>query len=532
MNPQALAVLWAQYRTLRNFYPRGGRGGLIFTIAIGVLWYGLWMVAAVAIGMLLAESRDRQLVYRFLAPGLMLSFLYWQIIPILMVSAGASLEMRRLRVYPIPHSQLFALEVLLRVTTAVEMLLMVGGAWTGVLLNPALPRWCAVAFLPFVLFNLFVATGVRDLITRMLAWRRFREIAVFLLVMFAALPQFVLSRGLQDKVKLNLEGIPALVWPWSATARLITGDWAWQNWAALVGWLAIGYAFGRWQFERGLRFDEEAARAIGEPAKGAPRTERLFRFPGRLLPDPVGALVEKEVRSLIRSPRFRLVFLMGFSFGLLIWLPMTFGRRSGGVMQSHFLVLVFAYSLMLMSEVSIWNVLGFDRGAAQLYWLTPVRTVHVLVAKNIAAAIFCTLEMLIITAVCLLFRVPVTLATFVESLLVCFILLVFLTAAGNLSSLCYPRPVDPNQNWKRSSATRFQAMLLILYPIMALPFAFAYVARYAWEAEWAFYAVLAVTAALAAIVYGLCLESALRVAAGRKEQILAALGQGSGPISA
>ena len=45
-----------------------------------------------------------------------------------------------------------------------------------------------------------------------------------------------------------------------------------------------------------------------------------------MLADRFGVLVEKDIRFLSRAPRFRLVFLMGFTFGLLIWLPLAFGR--------------------------------------------------------------------------------------------------------------------------------------------------------------------------------------------------------------
>jgi hypothetical protein len=32
----------------------------------------------------------------------------------------------------------------------------------------------------------------------------------------------------------------------------------------------------------------------------------------------MGAIVEKELRSLARTPRYRMVFVMGFSFGLMV----------------------------------------------------------------------------------------------------------------------------------------------------------------------------------------------------------------------
>lgn len=533
MSEQARAILWAQWRTLRNFGPRSGRAGLIFSTLISAIWYSLWILVAVAVALLMKESRDSAMLYRFLAPGLFLAVLYWQLIPVLMASAGLSLELRRLRVYPIPRRQLFTIEVMLRVTTASEMLLLLLGAAVGLLLNPAFPVWNAFAFFPYVLFNLFLSAGIRDLLTRLLAYKRFRELALLALVLLAGLPQLVVMMGVPGHIRGVIQSLPALPWPWTATARMVTGEWTYANAGAMIGWLALSYFFARRQFERGLAFDEQAARA--ESAKATKReswVDWIFHLPGKVFPDPLAAMVEKELRSLIRSSRFRMVFLMGFSFGLLVWLPMAFGARGNGVLQQHYLVFVSAYALLLLSEVCIWNVFGFDRTAAQLYWLTPVRPAIVLASKNLAAGLFSLLEWAIIAVICFVFRFPLRPAMVVESFAVCLLLLVFLAAIGNLSSLYFPRPVDPNQNWKRSAAVRFQILLLLLYPLIAVPFVFAYLARYAWESDWAFYGVLGATGLLAAICYGLSLESAARLVRERRETILGLLASGGGPVSA
>ena len=46
---------------------------------------------------------------------------------------------------------------------------------------------------------------------------------------------------------------------------------------------------------------------------------------------------------------------MGFSFGLLIWLPLAFrgGQESDGFFAQNYLTIVSAYALMLLGEVSI-----------------------------------------------------------------------------------------------------------------------------------------------------------------------------------
>ncbi|MBL8175234.1 MAG: hypothetical protein JNK48_11240 [Bryobacterales bacterium] len=528
---QALAILWAQFRALRNIYPRTGKASMAFSLLLTVVWYGLWVFAAVAVALVIEETKDIQSLERFLTPALLLSMLYWQVIPVLMVTAGASLEMRRLRVYPIPHGQLFQLEVMLRLSTAVEMLLLLLGAEVGILMNPALPARYALALVPFVVANVYLSAGIRDLLTRLLAWKRFREALMLFVVLLAAVPQVMLHTGVGEEYRKYFTLSQYAIWPWTATARLFIGDWAAWNWVVMFAWMAIGYAFGRWQFERGLRFDEEAARAHGNEASASSAWyQAAFDLPARFLPDPIGALVGKELRSLARSPRFRIVFLMGFSFGLLIWLPMAFGRR-GGIMAEYFLPFTAAYSVMLLSEVTIWNLLGFDRSAAQLYWLAPLPTRSVFVAKNLVTTIAVTLEFFIISTICLLFRLKVQPLMVVQAYFACLVFQTFLISIGNVASLLYPRPVDPNESWKRSSATRFQAMLLLVYPFLAAPIVFAFYAQTTWESPWAFFGVMAFLAAVAALCYGYSLERAVQLAGERKEKILTSLAQGGSPVA-
>lgn len=533
MNRQAWAILWAQYRTMRNFYPRSGISGLILTTVINVIWYGLWVVGAYGVALVLKDTRDHTLLFAILSPGLLLACLYWQVVPVLMASAGMSLQMRRLRVYPIPHQQLFNLEVMLRVSTAVEMLVIVVGAFIGACLNPTLRPWYALSLVPFVLFNLFLSAGIRDFITRLLGWRRIREAVTILAVLLAAIPQIALRNGMPTTWKTSFQSSLAWPLPWVSASHALSGISTWVDWVSLLVWVTAAYGFGRWQFERSLRFDQESARSAGdEGAKENTLIEGFFRLPGRVLPDPIGAMVEKEIRSLIRSPRFRLLFIMGFSFGLLIWLPMMFGRKQASAMAAYFLVVICAYAITLLSEVLIWNMLGFDRSAAQLYWLAPMRPRALVLAKNLTAMLFVFLQIVIITVVCVVVRLPVDLRMFLDTVLVCMLLMMLLMAVGNYSSLRFPRPVDPRESWRRSAATKFQALLVLVYPFLSLPFAFAYYARTVWEAQWPFYTVVGFVAIAACTAYSLSLDYAEKVAGRDRERILTQLSQGEGPMTA
>ena len=531
---QARAIVWAQWRTVRNYLPRTNRGGAIFSGIMTTVWYGAFAYLAALAGFLLSRPEEISDMRAVLPPALLLCFLYWQLIPVLMASMGSSLDIRKLLVYPIPSRELFTLEVLLRASTGIEMLLLLIGAAAGLWLNPRIPAWAPLGLLPFVLLNLLCSAGVRDLLVRLLARKRVREVVVFLFVLAAALPQLLLVTGGRFRVLRQLfSGESSPWWPWTATARLSQGEFSWLSAGVLTSWTAAAYLFGRWQFERGLRFDSSEASARSAPsARAASRLEWWYSLPNALLRDPLAALVEKELRFLSRAPRFRLVFLMGFSFGLLIWAPMAFGRVNARstLISDNYLMVVSVYALLLLSDVLFWNCFGFDRSAVQAYFLAPLKTSTILLGKNLAAVAFVALEITGIATVCVLLRLPVSALKILEAVSVTCVVMLLIMSIGNLSSLYNPRPVNPSKSFRTSASGRTQAMLMLAFPISLLPVALAFLARYAFDSEWALFGVLLFGAVLGAIVYGYSMSAAVQAAEQRKERIITALSQGQGPI--
>ena len=530
---QTWAIVWAQWRSSRNRFFRTNRGGAAFTTVLAVIWYGGFCYLAVMVAFLLSSPSETTSLRGVMPAALLVCFLYWQLIPVLTASMGSSLDLRKLLVYPIPRRELFGIEVVLRTSTNVEMLLLLLGAGIGLLLNSKLPFWAPLALVPFVVLNLFCSAGVRDLLVRLLARKRVREIVVFLLVLAAALPQALLLGGSRGRLRTFLGGTPWVGWPWTATARLSFGEFSWLSFAALLGWLAAAYVFGRWQFERGLNFDLSEATARSAPsARAASRLEWWYKLPNLFLRDPLAALVEKELRFLTRTPRFRLVFMMGFSFGLLIWLPMSFGPRASqfSFITHNYLALVSVYALLILSDALFWNCFGFDRGAVQLYYSAPVKMSLVLAGKNVAAVLFVVLDISAVTAVCALLRLPLSALQIPEAIAVTCVVTLFVLAIGNLSSFYNPRAVDPQKSFRSGASARAQAMLTLAFPIALLPVGLAYLARYAFDSEWALFAALLGGAGLGAIVYAYSMGSAVRASAERKEAIIAALSRGEGPI--
>jgi ABC-2 type transport system permease protein len=530
---QASAIVWAQWRSTRNHLPRANVAGLIFTGVLTAIWYGVFAYLAVLAGILLSRPAELDAFHKLLPAALLICFVYWQVIPVLLTSMGASLDLRKLLVYPIPKQALFIVEVILRISTGVEMLLLLTGAFIGLLRNPVIPFWAPFSLTLFVLFNLFCSTGIRDLLVRLLAHKRVREMVIFLVVIAAALPQLMLFRGSQTRVRQFFGGEPSALFPWTATARLALGEFSWMRLGVLLAWTAAAYAFGRTQFERGLRFDAKEASSRGSSSlRRVSRLEWWYQLPNAVFRDPLAALIEKELRFLSRAPRFRLVFLMGFSFGLLIWAPIAFGRLSAerSFLTDNYLTMVSIYALLLLSDALFWNCFGFDRGAAQVYFLVPVKMSTVLAGKNLAASFLVLMEITAIALVCALLRLPLSGRRILEAFSVTCVITLFILAVGNMSSLYNPRAVNPVKAMKTAASSRSQALMMLAFPITLAPVALAFLARYAFDTEWAFFGVLLFGGVVGVLVYVYSMQSALRAAASRREQIIGALSSGEGPI--
>lgn len=535
MPAQVRAILWAQFRTLLNFRRGESASGWILPAFMMLLWYGAWTALAAFASSLCANPAVWPFLKTALPAALLFICLYWQLAPLMAASLGASLDLKKLLVYPVPHRHLFGIEVLLRISTCLEMLLLVAGIAIGLARNPLLPHPAAgAAFGPFVLFNLLVAAGLRNQLERLMARRRIREVAVLLLVLAAALPQVLVVTGLPPFLRNLFHGGYLGWWPWSVTARLALGEVTPWTLGALLAWTALAWIFGRVQFERNLRFDFQAAESTGKTASaGRSRLEPFYRLPALVLSDPLAAIVEKELRSLSRSPRFRLVFIMGFTFGLLIFLPVFLRARSEGSfsISADHLAMLGAYALLLLGDVAFWNVFGFDRSAAQVYFLLPVRISRVLVAKNIATAIFVFLEMAAITLVWTAARLPLAPLKILEAFAAVGVLALYLMASGNLSSIYYPRPVNPEKSTGAGSAARTRLLLLLIYPAAALPVLLAYGARYAFRSDGAWWIVLSLVAAAGAGFYWVALDTAVTKVEERKDRLMQVLGRSEGPLA-
>jgi ABC-2 type transport system permease protein len=531
---RAWMVLWAQWRSWRN---ANKIAWLMWTAS--AIWWGMFAFGGVSIGLLLSRPEAVELTTA-LAGGLLVVSLWTQAVPLMLATSGMSIDLQKIKMYPIPSNELFAIEVLLRVSTSIETMLLVMGAAAGLLFNPALSGWRFLGVLAFLLFHLLLGVGLRDFVVRVLGRRKLRTVFTLLFVAFFLLPRFLMPRGSAGREWIRAQMASAwwdhALLPWSATARIFTGPEPWVSTLTMVGWLMIAGVFALWQFRRTLAFDPDAASSAGSGAGVEPtrsgRLAALTSLPSRMFGDGIGVLVEKEFRYMARSPRFRMLLLMSCGLGLLMASNYARNASPGPHWgRPDFLVLAAAYSLLMLGQVAVWNAFGMDRSAAQFYFVAPLRIERVMMAKNIAGALLVLFGVSITAGAARLLQFPVTAMSWAEALSVTVTTAVFLFAGGNYLSVRNPVPIDPESAMRQRAASGVQAMFVFVYPLLFLPTALAYLARWEFESHAAFYGVLAVMTTLGAIAYWVSMDSIGPYAEQHKEKMLATLSARQDPVS-
>lgn len=492
-------------------------------------WYAAWGALATGVAFLLTQPESRLWVGRFLPLALFFVFLYWQLAPLVLASQGASLDLRRLLPFPISTGRLFAMETALRLSACGEIVLVTAGAAAGLgFYRPAVAYKPVGSLALFAIFNLLVGVGLRRQMERWLARRRLRELVVLLAVLAAALPQLLLAVGAPAQLQSAVDWLQAPWWPWSAAGRLAAGGGSGIQWLALFFWTALAGGYGWWQFTCSLQLSAPAARV--ESSMRSPfKLSSVGQLLSGRLKDPFGALVEKEFRSYLRSPRFRLLFIMGFSFGILIFLPMLIRGGSAAPYQP---ALVCAYALLLLGDVLFWNIFGADRSAIQLYFLAPVSLRTVIAAKNLAAAVLVLLEFTGVVAVYSLLRLPAGAGRILEAYLGPGILSLYMFAAGNLTSVVRPVPVSPERTTGSASSALVRILLILLVPLLAAPVVLAYVVRIVSGSRMSFYLMLGMAALGGVLFYWFSLGAAAQKAEKDRERMVGLMQAGPGLLHA
>ncbi|HVW83249.1 MAG TPA: hypothetical protein VHB50_01145 [Bryobacteraceae bacterium] len=526
------AILRAQFLSMRL---RVGtrRGSAAFSAITGLIFYGVWAFIASGALLFFASPAQAPWFVPVLTSGLLFVMLYWQVAPVISASFGASLDLRKLLAYPIPHRTLFLIEILLRITTCAEMLILLGAVVIGLLRNPlygmrAAPYIVSGAVL-FIVTNILLSAGARNFLQRLFVRTKLREVMIFVLAFAGLAPQFIIFMNVR-KTSLLRFAPSQVAWPWAAAGRLMLRDPIALSGLIALAWLAAALVFSRWQFERTIRADSTVTSGrVEHPSRDGGFTDRLFRLPSRFLPDPLAAIAEKELRTLARIPRFRLVYAMSCFFGLVLYFPSMRRPHHDSFFQQNALPIMALYGLLMLGQISYWNAFGFDRSATQGYFSWPIRFRDVLIAKNITVVVLLIPQILIVALIGRAARMPVTPAKIVETIVVMIISALYWLSMGNICSVRIPRALDPDKMNQMSN--KMQALTIWSAPFLLLPLALAYWSRWFFESELIFIGIMIVAAIVGGIFYWVGLDSAVTTALRRRESMLMELSRSEGPLS-
>ncbi|MCB9382997.1 MAG: hypothetical protein H6509_00160 [Bryobacterales bacterium] len=539
------ALLSLQWRTISNsFHDHAERRGLWVSVLLSVVWYGLWggvAVVCATVPMLIGAQDVRQAL-----PGVLLFVLgYWQLSPLVTLSLGISLEMRKLAFYPVSVPTLFLVECLLRLWTGLEMILVLTGVFVGLaLVDRGEIGRLAAALALFVAFNMLFSAGMRNMVERIFQKRMLRETVLVLMVTLTVLPQMLVFserfRDFSHELLRNDAVLPVWALPSSVCAAIALGQAGWFEVAVACGFVVGAGVFGYFMFRSSCRLTSASTAGEQAPRVRASKTRESWfgRFIRRIsapFPDPLGALVEKEIKYLWRSPRFRLPFFMGFTFGVIAWTPILY-RMEGDIgdwMKGGAVSFVSLYAMLLLGPVLFLNRFGFDRAAARFYFWMPVTFEELLAAKNIATAAFAFFETAAVAVMCWIAGLPVGPWALFEAMAVTTIALFYLQSVGNHMSVRFPIASNPDRVSRAGQGHGLRgAVQFLLFPLSLTPVFAAFVWRFLFDSQAGFVWILLAAAILGGLIYWASFLNAAAYATNSRELFLGHLSRGEGPLAA
>jgi ABC-2 type transport system permease protein len=386
------------------------------------------------------------------------TFLWWQVIPILVAGFGANFEFRNLLRFPLSLRAFYILGLGYGFAdfAAVSSLcwiasMLVATAVGRVQLLPVM----MVASLLFVLVNVTMERLIGSWLEKIFANRRARELLVGLFVLSMVSMNFLNlamqhwgGRGSRPKILHLVAYFSWLPGSLAGNAVAAASDADTQSLALTVGgllvWLgaASGLLWIRYRAQYlGEELSESAAPSAGK--RGPRRRSVSLGLPG-FLPPPVAGVMRKEFHYLTRN---------GFSFLALIIPPimvifftMEFAGnnsqiREHGLAPQLFFPAAMAYLILILLSPA-YNSFAFEGHGIQSYFLAPVRMRDVLVGKNLFLVSVVAVELVISLGV-LVWRIGFPgLPLFLSTITAAAFAVMGQLAIANWSALSFPKKME------------------------------------------------------------------------------------------
>jgi ABC-2 type transport system permease protein len=535
------AIAWLRWRLFINAL-RTTRGQLellsriLVTILFSILAFGGAFGLAFLSYVSLSAGKPQMLSIFF-----WMIFAFWQVFPLMSAAFSSTTDSSDLLRFPLSYSSYFLVRL---AYGAFDPAVAIGSLWTlGIVVGVsaakvALFPWATLAAVAFILFNIFLAQMIFAWVERWLARRRSREIMGVLFILLMLCFQFAapLAAHFEGRAQPGFKRFVDILVPiqqvfppgLAADSILQAIDpkflTAFSSLALLAGYtLVIAYLLDvrlTAQY-RGENLSEVPAASSGGNARELRPGWGLSGFSA-----PVAAVLEKEVRCLLRSGPMLFALIMPMVMLVLFRVGAMDSARRQMPLFNRSSDLAFpvaaAYGILALTNL-IYNNFGGDAAGIQFFYASPVRFRDIVLAKNLVHSGILAFEALLAwTAVAVLYRGPsleVTIATIAALLFVAPINF----AVGNLLSIYSPRRVD-YAKFGRQRASQLPALLS-----MAVQFSLVGIAAGAfWLASslgnfWMATLLLLVLAGISFTIYRMILNRIDELAMEKRETMVAEL---------
>ena len=414
-------------------------------------------------------------------------FLVWQLLPIFIGAFTADFDFRNLLRFPLrfPAFYIISLAYGLFDFAAIMALTWLVAIGVGIgLARPALLPWTLLILTGFAAVNLLLSRTVFSWLERLLGQRGTRE-KFFMIFIFMALGmQFVgiaadrwsnLSIPYVRQLKPLLQSMPpglaglgleaaARATPgYSGFAAAATAALSLAVYGAVFGLLLRRRLIGQY---RGEELGESEAPKAVEKTSSVSASIFSSSFFTSFLPGPAAAMVEKELRYLVRNgPQLMTVAipLVMVAFFSMSWsnprLTPGFLQRSPDLMLPSLV----GYALLVLAPFAL-NSFAYDGRGIQILLAAPVRFRDVLMGKNIALGGVLVMEGFVMWGMVTVLREPPRIATVAATLFMLLFAIFLNLTAGNVLSLRAPRAFDfGNFRQKQSPITVLSALGIQLF---------------------------------------------------------------------
>lgn len=466
------------------------------------------------------------------------AYLMWATLP-LSVGTGRQFDPGRLLMYPISLRKLFAVDFISEVTAlqSVFAIPAILGVALGAGLGTGKLRLALLATIPAALFGLALSKWLSASVGSLLRRRRTGGETVIALIGVAAGLGGALVGQLAPVIFKQFDSIRGLQWtpPGAAASALTNGlrDGASETYAlsliTLSAYAVLLIAITYWIARR-------AVVGGGSRRKTSPKSpgEAAVRYTGWQLPlvsSQISAVVEKELRYVMRNAQVRMMVLMPLIL-IVVRLVNKNRFRSGpesmtatvrdllyygeGFMASVGVLYVF----LILTGISC-NQFAFEEGGMRTLILSPADRKGILIGKNLAT----TIVALVFSCALLVINELVFRDLTVRALM--FVALAFVGFAattstiGNWLSVRFPKRMRFGKRMNVSGAVGLLVIPLLV--VLALPSVAAVAAGYFSQSLLVEYVTLAMFTALALCSYLLLISSQGRGLQKREVEILEAV---------